>query len=196
MKIKYYGNSCFLLKTKKAKLVTNPKNAGAKINLKRVKPDIVLLTHGNKVSENNHYIINTPGEYEVKEILVYGYVSNNKGSQINADIYMIDVEGITLGFIDGEVASVKGNILDEMGIVNILFVSLADNLKMKLSKLTDLVNKIDPQIVIPMDYSKEVLTKFTNSLGVKGFDKESSLIVKSSDFEGEDIPINIVVIEK
>ena len=75
MRIKYYGNSCFLFKAKDSKLITNPEDEGVKVNLKKVLPDIVVLMHMGEVPKNNYYLINTPGEYEVKDAFVYGYAS-------------------------------------------------------------------------------------------------------------------------
>lgn len=195
MKIKYYGNSCFLFKSKDSKLITNPKDEGAKINLKRCLPDIIVLTNKGKVAQNKHYVISTPGEYEVKDIFIYGYMSDLNRKNSIADIYMIDVEGVHLGLIDRGVKVVKGRILNEMGIVNVLFVSLAKDAGMSLSKLTDLVNKIEPQIVIPMDYTDENLSNFMKVLGVKELEKESTLYVRNSDFAAEEIPMRVVVLE-
>ena len=75
MKIKYYGNSCFLYKSKKSKLITNPKDEGVKINLKTINPDVVVSTHPSEVPDNGYYIIKSAGEYEVKDLFVYGFKS-------------------------------------------------------------------------------------------------------------------------
>jgi hypothetical protein len=109
---------------------------------------------------------------------------------------MFNLEGIHLGMIDRSVKSISGEILDEMGIVNVLFISLASDSEMKLTKLTDLVNKIEPQIVIPMDYEKENLANFTKALGVKEPEKVPNLDVKRTDFIEDDMPLRVVVLEK
>ena len=194
MKIKYFGNSCFLLKTKDSKLITNPKGEGVKVSLKKISPDIIVLTHEADVKENNYYLVSTCGEYEVKDIFIYGYQSSQENGC--ADLYMFDLEGIHLGMVDSSVKSIKESVLDEMGIVNVLFISLSDKASMKLSKLTDLVSKIDPQIVIPMDYTKENLDEFNKVLGVKSSEKVKDINIKRSDFLEEDMPTRVVVLEK
>lgn len=201
MKIKYCGNSCFLFKAKKTKLITNPSDKGVKVNLKSIAPDIIVLSHPTKISSDSYYLISSPGEYEVKDIFVYGYLSDlkkqeDKKEDCSADIYMFDIENVHMSIIDKSVTRVRGSVLDEMGIVNVLFVSLASDSSMKLSKVVDLVNEIEPQIVVPMDYNKELLDKFSNAMGVKELEEVPELDVKRGDFSDEELPMRFVVIEK
>ncbi|MBN2015707.1 MBL fold metallo-hydrolase [Candidatus Dojkabacteria bacterium] len=195
MKIKYYGNSSFLCKTKQAKLITNPKSEGVKVNLKKLAPDIIVLSHKEDIETNDYYLVSSCGEYEIKEVFVYGFSSDISEEEEIADIYMFDIEGVQLGMVDKSVRSIKESILDEMGVVNVLFVSLSNDAAMKMSKMTDLVNKIEPQIVIPMDITKEKLEEFTKALGVKEVEKMGDVDVKQSDFFEEDMPMRVVVLE-
>lgn len=198
MKVKYLGNSSFLFKSKQAKLITNPTDQGLKINIKKVDPDIVVLSHKAQVAANDYYLISSPGEFEVKEIFVYGYASTlEDGKGEIADIYMFDIENVHLCIIDKSVKNVRGSVLDELGIVDVLFVSLAEEAGMKFSKITDLVNKIEPYILIPMDYTQKTLADFTKTLGVQEVEKmETVLDVKKSDFSEEEVSMRFVVLEK
>lgn len=196
MKITYFGNSSFLFKTKVAKLLTNPLDATSKVNLKRVDPDIIVTTHETKIEENDHYIISSPGEYEVKDIFIYGYLSNIQSeTHRQADAYMFDIEGVHLSILDRSVTKLSGMIIDEMGIVDVLFVSFAKDSGMRISKIIDLVNKIEPYIVVPTDYTKETLESFTKSMGIKNMEKVDKLDITKRDFADEDVPIRFVVIE-
>jgi hypothetical protein len=125
MRVKYCGNSCFLFRTKKSKLITNPKDKGVKVNLKRTEPDIVVLSHKSNIGDNEYYLISSPGEYEVKDIFVYGYLSSLVNDEVEgADIYMIDIENVHLCIIDRAVKKVRESVLDELGILDVLFISL------------------------------------------------------------------------
>ncbi len=200
MKVKYLGNSSFELKSKDAKLVTNPFDEGVSKTMSRIKPDIVITTHKSKVKENDYYMITSPGEFEVKDIFVYGFLSfvdkKNEKDHEQADLYMVDVEGIHFGIIDKSVSRVRSWVRNEMGIVDVLFVSLAEDSKMKLDKLGDLVNKIEPFVVIPMDYTKKSLEKFSKMMGVKEMEKEKDMKFKKSDFSDEEAPMRFVLLEK
>jgi hypothetical protein len=196
MKISYYGNSSFLFKTKDVKLITNPLDATSKVNLKRISPDIVVTTHQSEIEENDYYIISSPGEYEVKDVFVYGYISNlSRDIHSQADAYMFDIEGVHLSILDRSVQKLSGSIIDEMGIVDVLFVSFAKESGMRISKIIDLVNKIEPYIVVPTDYTNETLETFIKSMGIKNMEKVEKLDISKRDFADEDVPIRFVVIE-
>jgi len=197
MKIKYYGNSCFRFSGKVSKMVTNPKDKGVKMSLKRIKPDIVVKSHkGENKGYEGMYVIANPGEYEIKDIFVYGYLSESESNENIADIYMFDIENIHIGYIDRKVEAMKQSIIKDMGIVNVLFVSLAGDAGMKMTKISDLVNKIEPQIVIPMDYTSKNLEKFAKIQGVKSLEEETKLNIKKNDFAEEDMPLRIIVLKK
>jgi len=196
MKISYFGNSSFLFKTKDTKLVTNPLDASAKVNLKQVAPDIIVTTHKSEIDPNEYYIISSPGEYEVNDIFVYGHVSDTEvNDHEQADLYVLDIENVHLSILDRSVKRLRGSILDEMGIVDVLFVSLSPDSAMRTSTVIDVVNKIEPYIVIPTDYTKETLESFTKAMGIQNMEKVSKLDVSKSDFADEDIPVRFVLIE-
>lgn len=196
MRIKYYGNSCFLFKSKIAKLITNPKDDNVKLNLKKADPDVVVTSHKIDVPENDYYLITSPGEYEVKELFVYGYNSSvDTEDPEQADIYMFDIDGVHVGMIDQTVERVRGNILNEMGIVDILCISIRDDVGMKLTKITDLINKIEPYYVIPMDFNKESLEKLAKILGVKNLEEADDLKVKKAEFDSEEVITKILVLK-
>lgn len=197
MKIKYYGNSSFLFKSKKKKLITNPSDKSVKINLKKIAPDIVVQSHFSDTQENDFYLIKAPGEYEAHDFFVYGYKSDVDDENVDqADIYLFDLEGVHLGLIDKTVKKVRGRILDEMGIVDVLCISLAEESGMKLTKITDLVNKIEPYIVLPMDYNEKLLEDFAKVVGVEELEEIKDLDVIKTDFDGEDMSMRIVVLQK
>jgi len=177
--------------------MTNPLDDGVTTKLKKVDPNIVVLSHKSKLKENGYYLIKSPGEYEVKDVFVYGYQSaSGESSDHQSDVYMFDVENIHLGFIDTNVKKMKSGVLDEMGIVNVLFVSISDKSEMKVKDLVELVNKIEPQIVIPMDFTNETLNEFSKIMGVPEKEKMPNITIKKADFTDEEAPLRIVVLEK
>ncbi|MBU0975618.1 MAG: MBL fold metallo-hydrolase [Patescibacteria group bacterium] len=197
MKVKYYGNSSFLFKGKKTKLITNPLDNEVKVNLKKVLPDIIVQSHEAKIPTGEYYMIKAPGEYEVHDFFIYGYKSDtNAQNSDQAEIYLIDVEGVHVGLIDKSVENVRGRILDEMGIVDVLCISLAEQSGMKLTKITDLVNKIEPYIVIPMDYNKKLLEDFAKVVGVQELEEVKDFEVTKADFDSEEMSMRIVVLQK
>lgn len=198
MKIKYYGGSSFELSTKEAKLLTNPFGKKSKAKLNKIKPDIVVVSHKMEVEEDGFFLITTAGEYEVSDVFVYGYSSKTGGEKDEgiANIYVFDLEGIHFGFIDKEVKKVKRSHLNDIGLVNVLFMSLASDVEMTMSKKLKLIRKVEPQMVIVMDYDKENLAEFTKSLGIKAVDKEKTLKLSKNEFKDDDMPLRCVILDK
>ena len=80
MDIKYLGHASFFIKSKEAKLVTDPFDPQM-VGLKfpKIEADIVTVSHHHKdhdqaqlVSESP-LVIDSPGEYEKKGLRVFGY---------------------------------------------------------------------------------------------------------------------------
>jgi len=82
MEITFLGHSAFKIKTKQATIITDPfKNKDPKLNLKfpSVEADIVTVSHGHDDHSGTHevkgnpFVINAPGEFEIKEVNFFGY---------------------------------------------------------------------------------------------------------------------------
>jgi L-ascorbate metabolism protein UlaG (beta-lactamase superfamily) len=197
MRVKYLGNSSFLVKSKETKLITNPLDLGVSEKLHKIMPNIVVLSHKVEIPPDSYYIVSSPGEFEVRDIFIHGYTSQIESDDPSgADIFMIDIENVHFGFIDKKVTRVSEDIVDEMGIVNVLLVSLAENMGMKLNQIVDLINRIEPQIVVPMDFTKEFLESCAKVMGVKEMEKLPYLDVKFTDFTEEDVATRLVMLEK
>lgn len=192
MNIKYFGNSSFLFKSGNKKLAINPEKKVAKMH-----PDIIITSEGTIPEKTDAFAIHIPGEYEIKEIFVYGYCSEVNGKEVeHADLYLIDMDGINLGFIDRGVKTLKSNHLSELGSVDVLFIPLSREARMSNEKLRDVINRIEPYIIIPMDYDKDRLAAFISVMGIKEVENSSSLDIKSSDFQNEEMPLRCIVLEE
>ena len=197
MKVKYFEGSTFLLENGESKLLTNPFDKSADL-LEKVSPTIVVLSHEAKSAKTNGFFtVVTPGEYEVKDIFVYGYNSlEDEKGQTSADVFMFEVEGIHFGFIDKSVVTAEQSILSEIGIVDVLFVPLEKESGMSLAKTIELIRKIEPFMIIPMDYDEATLKEFVNTMGINEAETVKDLKLSKSDFADEEMPLRCVVFEK
>jgi len=187
MKIKLYKSACLSFKTSDAKLVTNPDQA--KLDLKKNNPDLVVLSANQEVETDGYYIVKHPGEYEVKDIFVYGFKSevNGEVDDINSDIFLFDIEDIHTAFIDKSVKSVKKSILDELATANILVLPLSEDSPMPLEKKIELIKYIEPNILIPIDYSDIIMSELLKKTGYQVNEETEELIINNSDFLEEEV---------
>lgn len=203
MEIKYLGHSSFLIKSKEAKLVTDPfdeKIVG--LSFPKTDADIVTVSHGhadhNKVSNvgGEPLIIDWPGQFEKKGIRVFGFQSfhdKQKGAERGViNIYKIEVEGISIVHCGDLAVIPDDSILDEIGDVGVLMVPVGGMHALNANEAIELIKELEPSIVIPMHYNTSKLNQenFKELIGVEEFLKKISqesvqpvdkLVVKKED---------------
>ena len=140
MNITYYGATCFRLQNSKISILIDPPDNKTGLKLPRMQNDMVLFTHDKdgKISGQS-FIINCPGEYEVKGSFVYGV-----GAKFGKDaktMYLIEVEGIKivhLGNIDD--AKLNEDQLDKLDGVDVLMVPVGGGDSLDNKKAMEVVN--------------------------------------------------------
>lgn len=175
MDIKYLGHASFFIKTKTARVVTDPFDP-VMVGLKfpKVEADIVTISHHHQdhdcvnpfLSQNNiqsPLIIDLPGEFEKLGIRVTGYQSyhdKKKGEERGENIlYKIEVEGISILHCGDLGLVLDDNFLETIGDIHILMVPVGGFYTIDATEAVELVKKIEPSIVIPMHYNHPKLNQ-------------------------------------
>lgn len=196
MEIKYLGHSAFLIKTKTAKIVTDPYDPEM-VGLKfpKTEADVVTISHNHKdhnqfknvsgINGVNPLIIDMPGEFEKMGVRIFGFQTfhdKTQGTERGENImYKFESEGISilhcgdLGVIPGE------SFLETIGEVDVLLVPVGGFYTIDSDEAVSLVKKIEPAIVIPMHYNSDKLNQ-------KNFDKLTSVSEFTKRF-GLDNPV-------
>jgi L-ascorbate metabolism protein UlaG (beta-lactamase superfamily) len=192
MEIKYLGHSSFLIKTKTAKIVTDPfdpEMVGLKFS--KTEADIVTISHGHK--DHNQFknvsgingvsplMIDMPGEFEKMGIRIFGFQTfhdKTNGSERGENImYKFESEGMSLLHC-GDLGKIpEESFLETIGEVDVLLVPVGGFYTIDSDEAVSLVKKIEPSIVIPMHYKTEKSSKdFSEKLtGVSEFTKKFGL---------------------
>lgn len=153
MIINYYGNSCFKLRSSKGELVTDPQN------LPKLEPDVVVISNKaikkdlSSFFKNKPFVIDQPGEYEIKEISLFVYPGN---------ISVIQMDGLNICHLPAFDNDLTDEQLEQLNGIDVLLIGLGSKDTAKL------VNKIEPLIVIPMQYEDQGLQAFVKELGQEG----------------------------
>jgi len=200
MEIKYLGHSSFLIKTKAAKIVTDPfyeEEVG--FSFPKVEADIVTVSHYHKDHCNTEaikgtpLIIDWPGEFEKKEVRVYSYLTfhDDKNAEKKGEnvIYKFDDGEITALHCGDLSHALQPALIDEIGSVDILFVPVGGVYTLNPQEASKLTSLIEPSFVIPMHYFKEGLNpqkfeglspveSFLKEMGAEGVSAIDKLIVK------------------
>ena len=198
MVISFLGGQFFKVSFGDTTLAFNPISKQSKLKQSRFGADIALIsvnhpdfngvenvTHGGRTP----FIIDGPGEYEVRNVTVHGLPSTSHvqmGESVNT-IYLVTLEGMRLCFLGALSSSKLGSeLMEVIDGVDILFISIAGGDVLNASDAHELSVKIGPRIIIPMQHDKETLAKFLKEEGtlkVKPIDK---LTIKKKDIEGKE----------
>ena len=210
MEIKCLGHSSFLIKTKNARIVTDPydpKMVGLKFP--KTEADVVTISHQHK--DHNQFknvsgingvdplVIDMPGEFEKNGVRIFGFQSfhdKSQGKERGENIlYKFEAEGISvlhcgdLGIIPEE------SFLEAIGEVDILMVPVGGVYTIDSDEAVSLVKKIEPAIVIPMHYGTGKLanvSEFTKKFGLDNIVPLPKLVYKKEEIEQE---MKVVVLE-
>ncbi|OGK62672.1 hypothetical protein A2334_00475 [Candidatus Roizmanbacteria bacterium RIFOXYB2_FULL_38_10] len=204
MEIKYLGHSSFLIKSKDARIVTDPfdpKMVGLKFP--KVEADIITVSHDHKDHNQVHGVEGTPtifdwpGQFEKKGIRIWGFKTfhdKKQGAERGDNVmYKFEAEGISVLHC-GDLGVVPDDAyLDEIGDVDVLLVPVGGFYTIDAEEAIDLIKKVEPAIVVPMHYGsdeiaiKELapLSQFLKKIGIEQVIPSEKLVVKKDELEEE-----------
>ncbi|MEK9132724.1 MAG: MBL fold metallo-hydrolase [Patescibacteria group bacterium] len=189
MDIQWHGLSCFTIKGKNATIVTDPYDA-KEVGLKPLKlsADIVLSNadftlHHNVADFKGATILDWPGEYEAKGVIIQGVAAFDrprdkedpkKDNGERVIIYALQVDGFKLCHLSNLGHKLTNEMQEAIGDVDILFVPIGGGVGLDAKKAHEVIEQLDPRIVIPMYYNipgiklpLAELSAFTKEVGIQ-----------------------------
>jgi len=162
MNIKWWGHACFEIKNS-SYVVTDPHD-GNSIGLEKPNPkaDVVLVSHDhydhNKVSivEGDPVIISEVGASNVRGVDILGlrtcHDKSNGERRGDNIIFVFLVDGVKFLHLGDIGHMISEETINRIGEVDVVFIPVGGNFTIDADEATELVNKIQPSIVIPMHY--------------------------------------------
>lgn len=223
MIITYQGVEAFKISQGDLVLALNPISRDSSYPTKNFGADVTLVTANHpdlngadqtSRGEKDSFIINGPGEYEVKDISIQGFPSESQyggegagspkaGSgrgRINT-VYQISFEGMNLCFL-GALSNpvLPAETLEALEDIDILFTPIGGEGVLDPAAAYKLAVSLEPKLIIPMHYptksaqggSKTALAQFLKEGGEEGAEKLDKLVVKKKDLEGKEGDIIIL----
>ena len=211
MEITWLGHSAFSIQSKTAKIVFDPFDDSIGLPWKHRDADLLLISHehhdhNNQAGVHADFVAEGPGEYEVKEVAVTGtrlYHDTSKGAERgNVTAYSVEVEGITVCHLGDLGHKLSGEQAEELSNADVLFVPVGGHFTVDGPTAAEVVNQLEPRIVIPMHYQipglslgveLDGLEPFMKALGQEQWEARPSLKLTSKDsLPGE---MKVVVLE-
>lgn len=217
MIINWFGQSCFKIQGQDSTLVTDPFDNSFGLKVPRLAADIVTVSHdfndANNIDtikgtgENQPFIIKTPGEYEIKNIFVYGIPTyhNEPGGKEKSPslLYLIEIDQIKIAHLGNLDHVLSNGEVEKLEGADILMIPVGGNTVLSAKQATELISQLEPRIVIPMNYQIPGL-KLKNKIdGINSFCKEFGVCpteeinkfkVTKKDLPQEDLKVVILQI--
>jgi L-ascorbate metabolism protein UlaG (beta-lactamase superfamily) len=209
MELTWYGRTCVRLRGKDAVVVADPFQSVVGPTGRGITGDIVTFSHPDDsplpkakakgktsrdgrtllpTSLDNAFVLDGPGEYEVREVLVTGvrtYRDDTRGADAGRQVsFAIEIDGvhtIHLGDIGHLLSEEK---LADIGTVDIVCVPLGGTLSP--SQAAAVVAQLDPRIVVPMPVCDddadcaEALKRFFHEMGAEPATQPKLAVTASS----------------
>lgn len=208
MHIIWHGQSCFQIqalrqKSEQVTLAIDPFDGAIGLRAPSFNADILLVSHDHHDHNNKKairgapFLIDGPGEYEVKDVFIQGISSFHddvQGAKRGQNtIYTIEVEGLRVCHLgDLGQKELTPNQLEKIGDIDILMVPIGGGYTISAKEAAEAISQIEPRIVIPMHYhipklkiKLEGLDKFLKAMGRKSFETQQKLLIKKRDLPTE-----------
>lgn len=213
-KINWAGQSCFQISVSnsrdhEANIVIDPFDEETGPKVPNLSGDIVLVTHDHhdhnniKAVKGDPFVIDGPGEYEVKEVFIQGIPSfhdNTEGKEKGSNtIYTIEAEDIKFCHLgDLGQKQLTDEQLEKIGNVDVLMIPVGGEFTISSQEAQKIVGQIEPRVVIPMHYDIPKLkmklddvSKFLKAMGKNSVVPQDKYTVKQSTLpkEGTEIVV-------
>ena len=187
MIITWLGHSCFKIQDKTGAegvtVITDPFDKTIGLPVPHLEADIVTVSHDhydhNNISalRGNPFIIDSAGEYDVKGVAVMGidaYHDAKAGAEKGKNIiYRFDIDDISVVHLGDLGHELDAKQLERLEGTDILLIPVGGKYTLDGKKAAEVVNQIEPRIVIPMHYKTKDLKLDID--GVEKFIKEIGL---------------------
>lgn len=170
-------------------MVTDPYDPATGLIMPKVQADIIIISHSHHdhnyveaiAGTEGHpepFIITGPGEYEVSQVFILGmptFHDSVKGEKRGKNtIYLILADGLRICHLGDLGHLLTDKQLEELGDIDVLFIPVGGKYTLGPQKATEVINQVEPKIVIPMHYQVPSLKmdlapveKFINELGLE-----------------------------
>ncbi len=205
MVITYHGAECLKIQFGDTVIAYNPISKDGEVPPVRFGADIALIStnHPNMngveqvgFGERVPFVIDGPGEYEVKGLSIRGFPSTTsygakkEGEKKMNTMYRLLLEGMNLVFVGAlSDTNVPGDSKEVFDDVDILFVPIGDEGVLTPADAYKLAVGAEPKLIIPIHFGKigqrNALEVFLKEAGEK-VEPVDKLTIKKKDLEGKE----------
>ncbi len=202
MEITWLGQSCFRIRGREAAIVTDPCPPSSGYTIGKPAANIVTVSHGHdnhsyvKGVAGNPTVLNRPGEYEIQGAFMTGvrtYHDASKGAVHGPNVsFVIEMEDVRVCHLGDLGHTPTPEQVEEMSGVGVLLIPVGGSTTIDAATAAEVVNIIEPAIVVPMHYRTEAvqsdlatLERFLKEMGAKDLEPQPKLAVNRRSLPSE-----------
>lgn len=157
MHISWLGSSGFKIEFKTGVadgvLLIDPYRHPKEDTPRNLAAEVVLATRGRDeliTLSKEPFIVDDAGEYEYKEVLIYGFqTAFVKHAPL---VFRMEIEHINIAHLGLLPAPPREELIDELNGVDVLMLPVGGGSSLAPERAAELVTKIEPRVVIPYAY--------------------------------------------
>ncbi len=189
MIINWFGQSCYKIQGENSVLIIDPSDDSSGVKISKFSADIITTSSGwiddkliKKISGPKPFVIKGPGEYEFKNIFIYGIDAvkkdkDNENKERNI-IYRIEIDGVKLAHLGNLKETIANGQLEKIEGVDILMIPVGGGNVINSKQATELISQLEPRIVVPMCYDIPGIKSKHKMDGVENFCREIGVCPK------------------
>lgn len=168
MDITWLGHSCFRIKGKAATIVTDPCDETSGYRLNKLAANIVTISHEHprhcfvEAIEGTPKVLRGPGEYEIAGVFIYGirtYRDQDKGKTKGKNtVYLMEIDEVKICHLGDLGHILSASQVEEISDADILMVPAGGVSTIDVAGAVEVINLIQPRLVIPMHYKTSAST--------------------------------------
>ncbi len=206
----WLGHACFRLRGREGIVLTAPPDPKSGHAIPKTEAHLVTISHDDPGHSSlrsvggDPVVLDGPGEYEVREILVTGIASwhdDEKGARRGRNtIYTIRLDDLTVCHLGDLGHSLPSGDLERIGDVDIVLVPIGGGeTNLAAATAAEVIHQLEPKVVVPMSYDRDdnkdeskkdsPYERLLHELGVKDLVPVAKLSVTRSS-----LPDNIQVV--
>ncbi len=209
MDLTWLGHACFRMRGREGVVLTDPPDPRSGHAIPKTEADLVTISHSHDGHSSlrsvggEPVVLNGPGEYEVREILVAGvatYHDTEKGALRGKNtVYTVHLDDLTVCHLGDLGHALAAADLERLGEIDVCLLPIGGaDVNLSAAMAAEIVHQLEPKVVVPMGFDPDDRRKdapfdrLLHELGVKDVASVPKLSVTRSSLPPE---LQVVVLD-
>lgn len=193
------GLSSFKLQIGNVTVLLDPHDGTQGIRAPRSQADLTLVAKSDgrnpAAGGANSFVIDRPGEYEIKGVSVYGIPANDASQTF----FVVEAEGLRLGHLGDLNRILQNGEMEHLDSADILFLPVGGHGVLDAVKAQEVISELEPRVVIPMHFkmpglktNRDTVATFCKEMGVKDTASLDKLRIAPKDLPQEETRVIVL----